>query len=223
MTTGTCLSYTSGSISLDDVDLIPTLALAAASTCQVGRPTAEDQGMYQGSEPPVEEDADQRHSIPPIERGRHPRARTMAHKAQAAEVSTMARQLRVSAASSHGVGQPMAQKPARKIMTAQGCRFGHADAEAMSTPNHRSRKSGCAEAEVARAAGRASRKPTRDETEAVTTSGQQRGGRLEPTKRQDGSKTEGETSAVLGQGVTKELSHPKASSPYPLPLMGTGE
>ena len=177
---------------LDDIDLTPAVVPATASTCQVARLTGEDQGMDQGSEPPVGEGADQRHGMPLVERGRHPRA--MAHRAQAAEVSTMARQLRVSAASSHGVGQPIAQKPARKSMTVRGRRFGHADAEAETTLGRKSRKSGCAEPDVVRAAGREGRKSRRDEAEAVTTSGPQRGRRLEPTKRQDESQTEGETS-----------------------------
>ena len=94
---------------LDDIHLTPALVPATASTCQVGKLTGEDQGMDQGSEPPVEEDADQRHGILPVERGRHPRA--MAHRAQAAEVCTMARELHVSAASSHGVGQPVTRNP----------------------------------------------------------------------------------------------------------------
>ena len=177
---------------LDDVDLTPALVPATASTCQVGRLTGEDQGMDQGSEPPVGEGAHQRHGMPPVERGRHPRA--MAHRAQAAKVSTMARQLRVSAASRHGVGQPIAQKPARKTMAVPGCRFGHADADTMTTLDSKSRKSGCAEPDVVRAAGREGRKSRRDEAEAMTTSGQQQGRRLEPTKRQGGSQTEGETS-----------------------------
>ena len=177
---------------LDDVDLTPAVVPATASTCQVGRLTGEDQGMDQGSEPPVGEGADQRHGMPPVERGRQPRA--MAHRAQAAEVSTMARWLRISAASSHGVGPPIAQKPARKTMTVPGCRFGHADAEAMTTLDSKSRKSGCAEPDVVRAAGREGQRSRRDEAEAVTTAGQQRGRRVEPIKRQDGSRTEGETS-----------------------------
>ena len=58
--------------------------------------------MDHGGEPHVN---DQRNSILPTKRRRHPGAHTiMARKAQAAEVSTMARQLRVSAASAMEFG-----------------------------------------------------------------------------------------------------------------------
>ena len=120
---------------LDDIDLIPAVVPAAASTCQVGRPTEKDHGMDQGTEPLVKGMltrgiAYHQQKEREREREREREAPRGTHNGTqgGGSLGEYAKQLRVSAASSHGVGQPMTKKPARKAMSAQGYRLSHAEA-----------------------------------------------------------------------------------------------